>query len=44
MDHKSLVSSFYVTINWFQFFDVSVLIQFNYSFNIETEMDSSDVV
>ena len=44
MNNKSLVSSFYGTINWFQFFDVSVLIQFNCSFNIETEMDNSDVV
>ena len=26
-------------MNWFQFFDVSVLIQFNFSFKKETEME-----
>ena len=31
---------FCITVNWVQFFDVSILIQFNCSINTETEMDS----
>ena len=33
-----------LNVNWFLFFDVSVSIQFNSSFNTESEMDSFDIV